>query len=37
MRYGEEIVENFDVDKDLEIWPNKFQKKLQDYDYSTRV
>ncbi len=29
MKYGEEIVENFDVDKDLEIWPNKFQKNYK--------
>ncbi|WP_353661592.1 preQ(1) synthase [Hydrogenimonas sp. SS33] len=29
MRYGEEIVENFDVDKDLEIWPNKFEKNYK--------
>jgi len=26
MKYGEEIVKNFEVDKDLEIWPNKHQK-----------
>ncbi len=26
MKYGEEIVKNFDVDKDLEIWPNKHSK-----------
>jgi len=24
--YGEKIVESFDVEKDLEIWPNKHQK-----------
>lgn len=26
MKYGEEIVKNFDIDKDLEIWPNKHTK-----------
>lgn len=26
MKYGEAIVKNFDVDKDLEIWPNKHKK-----------
>jgi 7-cyano-7-deazaguanine reductase len=26
MKYGEEIVKNFDIDKDLEIWPNKHSK-----------
>ncbi len=29
MRYGEEIVENFDVDRDLEIWPNKFERNYK--------
>ena len=27
MKYGEEIVSKFDIDKDLEIWPNKHNKK----------
>lgn len=26
MKYGEAIVKNFDIDKDLEIWPNKHNK-----------
>ncbi|HHD72445.1 MAG TPA: NADPH-dependent 7-cyano-7-deazaguanine reductase QueF [Epsilonproteobacteria bacterium] len=26
MKYGEEIVANFDVEKDLEIWPNEHQR-----------
>ena len=26
MKYGEAIVKNFDIDKDLEIWPNKHSK-----------
>lgn len=26
MKYGEEIINKFDVEKDLEIWPNKNQK-----------
>lgn len=26
MKYGEEIIENFDVEKDLEIWPNKHER-----------
>jgi 7-cyano-7-deazaguanine reductase len=29
VKYGEEIIENFNVDKDLEIWPNKFQKNYK--------
>ena len=27
MKYGEEIIKAFNPDKDLEIWPNKHQKK----------
>ena len=27
MKYGEKIVNEFDIDKDLEIWPNKHDKK----------
>ncbi|MDH5464268.1 MAG: preQ(1) synthase [Thiovulaceae bacterium] len=27
MKYGEEIVSKFDVDTDLEVWPNKHDKK----------
>jgi 7-cyano-7-deazaguanine reductase len=26
MRYGEKEIKEFDVDKDLELWPNKHQK-----------
>ncbi len=26
MKYGEEIIKKFEVDKDLEIWPNKHKK-----------
>ena len=26
MRYGEKIVKEFDIKKDLEIWPNKYKK-----------
>ena len=26
MKYGEKIVTEFDVDKDLEIWPNEHKK-----------
>lgn len=26
MKYGEEIIEAFDVEKDLEIWPNEHDK-----------
>ena len=26
MKYGEQIVEEFDVEKDLEIWPNQHKK-----------
>lgn len=26
MKYGEEIINKFDIEKDLEIWPNKNQK-----------
>jgi 7-cyano-7-deazaguanine reductase len=26
MKYGEKIIEEFDVDKDLEIWPNEHTK-----------
>ena len=26
MKYGEAVIANFDVQKDLEIWPNKHQK-----------
>lgn len=26
MKYGEEIINQFDIEKDLEIWPNKNQK-----------
>lgn len=26
MKYGEEIIANFDVEKDLEIWPNEHQR-----------
>lgn len=26
MKYGEEIITNFDINKDLEIWPNKNKK-----------
>ena len=26
MKYGEQIVENFDVEKDFEIWPNQHKK-----------
>jgi len=29
VKYGEEIIKNFDIDKDLEIWPNKFQKNYK--------
>lgn len=29
MKYGEAIVEAFDVDKDLEIWPNKYEKNYK--------
>lgn len=27
MKYGEEIIKKFDVDVDLEIWPNKHSKR----------
>ncbi len=27
MKYGEQEIAQFDVDKDLEIWPNKHQKR----------
>ncbi|AHJ11294.1 preQ(1) synthase [Sulfurospirillum multivorans] len=26
MKYGEQIIKEFDVEKDLEIWPNQHQK-----------
>ena len=26
MKYGEKILEEFDIDKDLEIWPNKHDR-----------
>ncbi len=26
MKYGEKIVTEFDVEKDLEIWPNEYKK-----------
>jgi len=26
MKYGEKEIKNFDIDKDLEIWPNKHKK-----------
>lgn len=26
MRYGEKIIEEFDIEKDLEIWPNEHQR-----------
>ena len=26
MKYGEQIIKEFDIEKDLEIWPNKHQK-----------
>ena len=26
MKYGEEIIANFDVEKDLEIWPNEHKR-----------
>jgi len=26
MKYGEKIIEEFDIDKDLEIWPNEHKK-----------
>ncbi len=26
MRYGEKEIKEFDIDKDLELWPNKHQK-----------
>jgi len=26
MKYGEEIIANFDVEKDLDIWPNEHQR-----------
>ena len=29
MRYGEEILSNFDVEKDLEIWANKNKKNYK--------
>jgi len=29
MKYGEEIVATFDVEKDLEIWPNKHDKRYK--------
>ena len=29
MRYGEEILSNFDVEKDLEIWANKNRKNYK--------
>jgi 7-cyano-7-deazaguanine reductase len=29
MRYGEAIIEQFDVEKDLEIWPNQFDKRYK--------
>ena len=32
MKYGEELVKNFDVTKDLEIWPNKHDK-----NYTIRI
>ena len=32
MKYGEKIVNEFDVDKDLEIWPNEHKK-----DYLIKV
>ena len=30
MKYGEQIIKEFDVEKDLEIWPNQHKKKLCD-------
>ena len=27
MRYGEKEIAEFDVDKDLEIWPNKYERE----------
>ena len=27
MRYGEEEINGFDVEKDLEIWPNKYKRE----------
>ena len=32
MKYGEKIVNEFDVEKDLEIWPNEHKK-----DYLIKV
>ena len=32
MKYGEQIVENFDVEKDFEIWPNEHER-----DYVIKV
>ncbi|WP_281951755.1 preQ(1) synthase [Nitrosophilus kaiyonis] len=29
MKYGEKIVKEFDVEKDLEIWPNKHKKNYK--------
>ena len=26
MKYGEEIVKNFDIEKDIEIWPNEHKR-----------
>ncbi|MGE3612755.1 MAG: NADPH-dependent 7-cyano-7-deazaguanine reductase QueF, partial [Sulfurimonas sp.] len=26
MKYGEKIVNEFDVEKDLEIWPNEYKR-----------
>jgi len=27
MRYGEKIIDEFDVEKDLEIWPNEHERE----------
>ncbi|MBF6674641.1 preQ(1) synthase [Campylobacter sputorum] len=32
MRYGEKIIKEFDIDKDMEIWPNKWEN-----DYVIRI
>jgi len=32
MKYGEQIVENFDIEKDFEIWPNQHER-----DYVIKV
>ena len=29
MKYGEKIIKEFDVEKDLEIWPNKHKKNYK--------